>query len=365
MIKRVLLFFLIGLIQLSAFSQLLNSPESIVFDNQHKRYMISNAANTRNGGSIVSMDPASRDYSDFVTTGVNSPKGLVIVNNILYCTDVNSVKGFNLEDGSQVFQVDVQGSSFLNDITSDNANLYISDSNTNAIFKINIASENVEEIYKDNGLIKPNGVYFDEKQNRLLICSFRLASPIQALDLKLKRIFTLSPITLNQLDGIVLDRDGNCYVSSWADDAVYKFDPGFNEEPKVFSNGHFGPADIFYSPDFNLIAIPNFKSNAIDLIEIGDNSIEGEMNPYEIMVYPNPTTGGFYISYNLKKPERVQIFFMNKSGLILSEQKGDNDKIGSHKMNYEASALGLSKGVVFIKLIIGESIFMKRLAILE
>ena len=311
------------------------------------------------------MDPVSRDFSDFVVAGVNSPKGLVIVNNILYCTDVNTVRGFNLEDSVQVFQVDVPGSSFLNDITSDNANLYISDSNTNTIFKIDIASGNVKEIYKDNGLIKPNGVYFDEKQNRLLICSFRQASPIQALDLKLNRLFTLSPVTLNQLDGIVLDKDGNCFVSSWADDAVYKFDPGFNDEPEMFSNGHFGPADIFYSPEFNLIAIPNFKSNSIDLIEIGDNSIEGEMNPYEIKVFPNPTTGGFYISYNLKTPERVEIIFMNKSGLILSEQKGDNDKIGSHKMNFEASALGLSKGVVFIKLIIGESIFMKRLAILE
>jgi DNA-binding beta-propeller fold protein YncE len=170
---------------------------------------------------------------------------------------------------------------------------------------------------------------------------------------------------INQLDGITLDKDGYCYVSSWADDAVYKFDPGFIEEPEVFSNGHFGPADIFYSSDFNLIAIPNFKSNAIDLIEFSDKSIEGEMNPYEIKVFPNPTTGDFYISYNLSKSEQIQILFVNKSGLILSEQKGENDKIGTHKMSFEASAIGLSKGVFFIKMIIGENIFMKRLAILE
>lgn len=365
MMLRCVLFFLMGLTQLSAFSQLLNSPESVVFDKQYKRYIVSNAGNTQTGGSIVTMDPITHDYSNFVVDEINSPKGLVIVNNLLYCTDVNTVRGFNLEDATQVFQVDVPGASFLNDIASDNSNLYVSDSKENSIFKIEIASENSEKICKDNGLIAPNGVYFDERQDRLLICSFRQNSPIQAFDLKLKQLVTLSATTLNQLDGITLDTDGNCYVSSWADDAVYKFDLGFNDGPKIFSNNHSGPADIFYTPEFNLIAIPNFKSNTIDLIEIGENRVEDEMNPYEIKVFPNPTTGGFSISFYLKKAESVKIFFMNKSGLVLSEHEGDSDKIGPHKMNFEASTLDLSKGVFFIKIIIGESIFMKRLAILD
>ena len=364
-VRKFFLFFLLVAIVSQGISQILNSPESIVYDTKTGMYIISNSGNGKTGGSIVSMDPVSHDIFYFVTSGVNSPKGLCIVNDVLYCTDVTSVIGFNINDGAELFRVEVQGSGFLNDITSDNAHLFVSDNSTNTIYKVDIISKAVEVLVSGGSLIKPNGLYFDDKLNRILICSYRAGSTIQAYDLKLDRLFGLTSITLDYLDGITLDTEGNCYVSSWADEAVYMFKPDFTGDPEVVSNGHFGPADIYFSSEKDMLAIPNFNSDAIDFIEIGEQSIEEEMNPYIIKIFPNPASGEFVISYYLNMPERVEVYFINKSGRMLFEKKIPEDKTGPQHLSFETKSLGLRKGVFFIKMIIGDNIYMKRIAILE
>ncbi len=363
--KRLFLFVLFVITVTPLFSQVLNSPESVVFDSMNKRYLISNAANTKTGGSIVSLDPLTHEISSFVSSGVNSPKGLCIVNEIVYCTDVTSVVGFSLINGEEIFRVDVPGSGFLNDITSDNVNLFVSDNSTHSIYKISIVANSVEVLCTGGNLNSPNGLYYDEKMNRILICSYREGSTIQSYDLKLNRLIKLSSVTLDYLDGITLDSEGNCYVSSWATDAVYKFSPDFQTNPEEVSNGHYGPADIFYSSKKNTLAIPNFRSNVVDFLDIGERSIEEEMNPYLISIFPNPAKDEFYISCFLEKPERIEIYFMNKSGRILSEKKFTEKKVASQHFTFESKSLGLREGVFFIKMVIGECIFMKRIAILE
>jgi len=346
-------------------AQNLSSPESMVYDERGKRYIVTNAANGKTGGNIVFYYPATREYENFVVEGINSPKGVVIFNNIAFITDVNMVKGFSLETSELVFTMIVPGATFLNDITNDGAILYISDSAGNKLYKISIPDKDVSLLCDDKCLSRPNGIYYDKESNRLIICSYRANTTIQEFDLNMHMLSSIVSTSLSQLDGVARDKDGNYYFSSWASNAVYRFDPEFKEEPVEVSNGHFGPADIFINQEAEILAIPNFLSNEIDLIDIGEKSIEDEMNPFAIKIYPNPATTHFSIELLLEKESMLEISLMSKSGRVMKQLKKDEMEAGVFSVKIEMGSLGIEKGIYFIKFVIDESVFMKRIIVLD
>ena len=346
-------------------SQVFDSPKSIVFDPETGQYFISNASDNKTGGSIVSMDPLTHDVSEFVSEGVNSPKGMILLDGILYCNDINTVRGFDLESREQVFEVTVPKAKFLSDICFDGKMFYVSDLWGDAVFSIDRGSSKAELFMRQGGLDHPNGLLFDAAKNRLLISSYVANANIQAIDLINNKLYVVSQSPLNHLDGMVFDKDGNCYVSSLSEDVVYKFAPDFKGQPEVFSNWHFGPADIYFNKHAEMLAIPNFRGNKIDFVELDNKTIEDQMNPYRISLFPNPSSNAFFISYELDKPKEVSVFVMNKSGRVMHEISEKEVDVGTHQFSFETQELDLRKGVYFIKIVIGESVFMKRIAILE
>jgi len=358
---------IIGLLITSSniFSQSFNNPESIVFDKSNDRYLVSNANTGSNKGEILSLDPHTQEISQFISKGLNSPKGLIIVNNTIFCTDLTEVKGFDLSTGSLTTSIMIEESLFLNDITSDGINLFVSDNIKNKIFSINISTHKVTTLISGGDLSKPNGILYNQEKNSLIICSFRANSPIQSYDLNLNMLSFLIMTNISQMDGITIDQNGNYYVSSWNDNAIYKFDPLFKDSPIQISNGHYGPADIFYDIQNDVLAIPNFNSNAVNLMNMSPLQTGLDLNPNEIKIYPNPTSGLFTINFKRDIGTFVSIQIMDKSGNILHKVAVEKYSDKEYQdIVIDSKSIGLKKGVYFIKINIGEDVFMKRIAIL-
>ena len=157
---------------------LLNLPESVVYDSLHNRYLVSNWGS----GDVVQID--STGTQSIFLNNEQCFAGLHIVDSVLYvaCREYG-VKAFDLTTGENILDVDIPGATNINDITSDNSgNLYLSYPTGNLIFKVSINSQIVSE-FVNSGLDTPNGIYFDEPNNRLLVVSYRYNSPIQEISL--------------------------------------------------------------------------------------------------------------------------------------------------------------------------------------
>jgi hypothetical protein len=354
---------LFSIISVNILAQSFNSPESAVYDPSSGRYLISNAGTGTTGGSIVAYDPVSQVISSYVETGVNSPKGLCLVNDTLFVTDVTSVKGFNVATGNNVFDVSIATSNFLNDITADDHNLYLSDNGSSRIYVLNRFNQESYVLIQSPLVTSPNGLYYDAANNRLIAVSFVISnSPVLSIDVVTGLVDTITDTSLGQLDGLTMDNDGNYYVSSWSSNSVYRFDHAFANTPVEIATGYDGPADIYFNTYRSEIAVPNWNSSTLEFIPVV-NSIVNNSNPYSIKLYPNPTVSAFSITYSIKKPSLIQIQLLDKNGKFISSLKDDQQKSSDYKLNFNAKDLGVSKGVYFIKIIIGEEVFIKRLVI--
>lgn|GEM_PF-1645408 len=255
--KALNLLILLVLLNNYVISQVLSSPESIVFDAPRNRYLISNAGN----GTIHAMN-LSGQLSSFVSS-LNSPKGMFIQGNNVYVTDVTNVKGFSLTNGSQVMNINISGSSFLNDICGNGSStLYVSDMQANVIYRINTLNSTYSSIVT-SGINKPNGLFYDAQNNRLLLCNYNTNAVIQAVNLTNNSVSTLATTTLSNFDGLAVDDSGFVYVSSWGSNSVYRFNSTFTSGPTLYASGYNGPADIYYNTEAKVLAIPGMNNNQI------------------------------------------------------------------------------------------------------
>ncbi|OFX86013.1 MAG: hypothetical protein A2W99_16595 [Bacteroidetes bacterium GWF2_33_16] len=253
-----------GATQQSNSNNLLNRPESIIYDKTHNRYLLSNYET----GSIVQIDSTGKQ--SVLVENKNAIQGLEIVGNVVYVGARNSVRGFNLETGDMAMNIVVEGVSNLNDVTADDAgNIYAGDVFGTKIIKINIKNNSYSILVDGNGIDQPNGLFFDKPNNRILVCSFRKNFPIQAISLDNLIVTTLATTNLNNADGIVLDKYGRCYVTSWETKSIYRFDKEFKNPPIVFyKNNSCAPADISYDNVHDAIAIPLMLFNSYEIVPV-------------------------------------------------------------------------------------------------
>ncbi len=76
-------------------------------------------------------------------------------------------------------------------------------------------------------------------------------------------------------------------------------------------------------------------------------------------VFPNPYQNEFHISYNLKKTTRVSIEIVNTLGVTLLTLVDNQEQNGAHDYLCNSSKIG--RGTLFVKIIFGNSVFMRKL----
>lgn len=335
---------------------LLDSPESVVFDQQNDRYLVSNWGN----GNIIEI--GSTGVQKYFVNLAGNTAGLHIAGDKLYASSNNNVMdgliGFDLPNGELYCRIDIAGKELINDITSDNdGNLYVTDSEAHKIYRIR-PEDSTCTVFVGTGLTAPNGIYFDGANNRLLVLSEGLPyKPIVAVDLADSSISVIVETKKNGIDGLTADSKGNYYFSSWTDDCIYKYDQNFTDPPEAFSCGHYNPADIYCNQLDNVIAVPNFGGDTLELVPVGTTSIPQTVESNTgLKAIPNPFSGQTEIEYRIESDSHIMVSIVDLQGQLVETLFEGQLNPGIYKSTWEPKtndSFGLQPGIYFCKFIAG------------
>jgi Secretion system C-terminal sorting domain len=249
---KQILFLLFFIVCIPFYSQTLSSPESVEWDQANNRWLVGNSGN----GTIVARS-ISGTLTAFASGMPSGPYGIEILGDKVYACSGGFIRGYNLSNGANVFNLNV-GGTFLNGLTSDGVNfLYATDFTAKKIFKIDVAATSFTTIA--SALVKtPNGILCEPEFNRCLITSWGANAPILAINLTTNAITTVLATTLSNCDGITKDSCGYYYVTAWGNNKLNKFDYTLTGTSTVIPGTLSSPADIDcrFGDTFDTVGIP-------------------------------------------------------------------------------------------------------------
>ena len=242
MLKKKLNFFVLSTILFCSLSLQAKefdgfaSPESI-YGNKHGIF-VSNVGKELlplekdNDGFISKLDSNGNVIEKKFISNLNAPKGMNSIDDILYVADIDTIKGFDLNNKKEVFNLPIKNAVFLNAIEIlDNNTLLVSDTGTGIIHVIDIDNNKYDTFVKlDSKFAGPNGLLLDKDNNRLIAVGYdpngKAKGSIVSIDLKSKKQVALSE-PLGALDGVVFAKNGDLLVSDWGENlkgVVYQMD---------------------------------------------------------------------------------------------------------------------------------------------
>ena len=190
----------------------------------------------------VKLEPSAKDGDGFISRldrqgnikslkwaeKLDGPKGMIVVEGVLYVADIDRVLGFRVRDGKQVFALDMSaaGSVFLNGFTRyDNRRLLLSATDISKVFIIDLQKKSFSELAFDTPPKGPNGM--KKAGNRLLVVEWGTDSQpngnvktyrLDGMSAKLDKAYDLTP--QGYFDGIVDLGANRWLISNWV-----KFEP--------------------------------------------------------------------------------------------------------------------------------------------
>lgn len=211
-------------------------PESIVFDKKQKLFYVSNVnghpLEADGNGYISTLSADGKLIEQKWLTGLNAPKGLALVDNLLYVADINELIVIDTKTASIKARYADKNAKFLNDVVADNAGtVYVSDMFTDKIHQLKAGKFTVW--LHSPELEKPNGLFIND--NQLIVGSwgvmtdgFATETPghLKTVDLTSKKIQSLGDKTpAGNLDGVEPDGQGNYFVTDWLNGKLLFIEP--------------------------------------------------------------------------------------------------------------------------------------------
>jgi sugar lactone lactonase YvrE len=264
------------------------TPESVLHDSAQDVYFVSNINGSPtakdNNGFISRVKPdGAVENLKFIEGGRNgivlhAPKGLALVGDTLWVTDIDVIRGFNAKTGAVLDTVSLvtQGAVFLNDIVvaQTGAALYVTDTGIRFDDVGNILHPGPDRVFRigsdravtiavrGDTLGRPNGIAVDAAGRRFIIVPFGSRS-----------VFAWKPGDrapsviakgAGGFDGVEVV-GGRILVSSWGDSTVAAYESG---QAVKLVTGVPSPADIGYDVVRRRILIPVFTGNRVEIWQL-------------------------------------------------------------------------------------------------
>ena len=238
------------------------TPESVIYDSKNDVYYVS---------CINGVPPSEADGDGYISklgtdgkvvelkwvTGLSAPKGMAIVDDVLYVTDIKDIVAINIADGSIKQKWTIDDAEFLNDAAAaDNGDLFFTDSNLNTIHKLSNGELSV--LYKDDALGGSNGIYIDG--DTFYVAGF-MDGKFQKSSIATPSL-TLVADSLPGGDGVEKYQDG-FFVSNWNGEVSYVDADGMKSKLIDTKDQKINAADIEVVADKNVLLIPTFFANKV------------------------------------------------------------------------------------------------------
>jgi|CXWL01.1.fsa_nt_gi sugar lactone lactonase YvrE len=250
---------------LPAAAQSLSAPESLDYDAAGGRYLISN----RGAGQILARSSAG--VLSVFTDDPSTPNGLEIVGDTVYVADGTFVRGYRLSDAVRVVNYQISGATFLNGLASDGATrLWVTDFSGLRLHEVDLSQlPTVSHTTPLNPIgFTPNGVWWDRRQQRLLIVSWGSNARVFGWQPGQPSATLIVQTSFSNFDGVVQDCDGAVYVSSWGAAAILRSPAPLTAQSVFtsFAGAQSSPADIAYTPGLGEIAVPNAGNSTLSFV---------------------------------------------------------------------------------------------------
>jgi sugar lactone lactonase YvrE len=258
----------------------LQTPYGFLADASGEDYFISNVNGEPdikdNNGFITKLDPSGKVVKlRFVAGGegatvLHAPKGMAIVDQILYVTDLDTVRGFDKRTGKPALTVsfDRYARTSLSDLAYDGRGLlYASDTEANTIYRIDTTRQHaISVLAQDAALAGPRGLAVHPKTGNLIVASW-----LKGKILEVKPDGTITELVsnsffssrFNNLDGIDFDGLGNMYVSDFTGGKIWRMRPDRHFD--VIAEFLSSPSDIGVDRKNHLILVPYQYGNAAEI----------------------------------------------------------------------------------------------------
>ena len=367
--KNYLLLMLICVVSLNVlFAQnSYQNPESVAFSSENNVYYVSNYGS----GRVVVVD-ATYAIVDTLVSGLSICLGIHLIENTLYVSCNDRLKGFDINTGDCIFNLLLPVENWLDGITSDTSgNLYVVDT-SGRIFIITISNQSYS-IIADTFPNHTQDIEFDEANNRLLVVAWSNNSPIYYLNLSDYSTGQIDGTNIGYFDGITMDDEGNVYVSSHTNfGSVYKFESTLTEEPVEIEGDFNEPADLYCNSFDDILAVPNFGGNSVEFIDISGtqsiNDIFDNTKQIEARNYPNPFNPTTTIDFSIQLDSEVELTIYNIKGQKVKQLVSDQLSVGQHTVIWNGTdnnGKSVSSGIYFYKLKTGNYEKTKRMVLLK
>lgn len=355
--KKLVLIALIGL-PLAGISQSLQNVEAVEYDHENSRFLVTNS------NSIIAIDHATQDLSFFGDGAAGY--GMEVMNNSLFAIG-NGIKGFDLTSEEEIMDLNIPGSGFLNGMASDGVGrLWVTDFSNQRIYEIDVTdtdNPSYEMVVSNTGST-PNGIVYDETNDRLIFVNWGGSADIKAVDLDTYVVSTITGTSLGNCDGIDNDNQDNYFVSSWSPLRISKFNPDFSGTPETIeAPGISSPADICYAKQIDTLAIPNSGNGTVTFVgfdtSVSVNKIDH--NPLSFGVVGNPVSTQTYFSFSCLRNDKVSLTILDETGKTVATLVDGTRSPGDYKILL--NGIELASGIYIAHLQIGQTVAAQKIVV--
>lgn len=240
----------------------LRTPESVLFDpGQNVLYVacINGSPKLENKSSyIAKLGLDGKVIQLKFTDNLNSTKGMGILNDKLYVTEMTQVAEIALATGKVLNRYPIEGAKFLNDIAIDTKKgiVYVTDSNDSKVWAITNGKASLvlagDPLKGTNGLLVEN--------NQVLIGNGD--GSLLSLNPDTKKLTTLGKVS-GGIDGIAALGNKTYIVTEWAGKIWYIHADGTTELKMDTSTQKISSADLGYNPKTKMLFVPTFFHNTV------------------------------------------------------------------------------------------------------
>lgn len=240
----------------------LHTPESVLYEPDKKVLYV----------ACINGNPRLENKSSYIakvgldgkviqlkfTDNLNSTKGMGILANKLYVTEMTQVAEIALATGKILNRYPIEGAKFLNDIAIDTKKgiVYVTDSNDSKVWSITNGKASL--VLAGAPLKGTNGLLFED--NQLLIGNGD--GSLLSLNPATKQLNTIAK-GMGGIDGIVALGNKTYMVTEWGGKIWYVRANGTTELKMDTSGQKINSADIGYNPTAKVLFVPTFFHNTV------------------------------------------------------------------------------------------------------